>query len=1029
MTPSLFRIVVLAFATPATLSYTAQPETARLGPDQSIERHIDRHEEHRYQLAMSAGECAHLTVDQRGIDVVIELLDTDGSAIARFQEEIRPRGDEQVEVVADRAGTYTLAVKAADGVPDPVDSTYAIHITSRAAATDADRAAQRARKLMVDAERLETIGKFDDAKVLFEQALSIAEGARGPDDVFVTSLVYELAGNTLMRQDNVRSEALFQRVIASTEKRWGADHPMAAMARSRIGLLYERAGQGPKAEALIQQALEVIEKTLGTDHTWYARVLVTHANLRVGSGDLEKAEAINRRALAITEKNEQTETLLYGSLLNNLGDVYRQKEDYATAEDYFQRALALEEKLHGPESYAVSIMLQNLGIVARERKEYQRSIDYYTRSLRLRERAVGTDHPDYAQVLMNLANVYHAMGDDAKALDTYFKALPAWEHSVGPYHRGMLTIVGNIARTYASSGDLVRAIEYQRRVDAIIEKQFALNLTVGSERQKQAFVNSMAERTHRTISLHLIEAPDDPDAGALAALVLLQRKGRVLDAMQDAFATVRQRVADSKDQDLLDQLRATSGQLARVALSVPEHTTAEEHQQQVQALEEKKEQLEASLSADSAAFRAQMQPVTLPAVQAAMPGTAALLEFAVFRPFDPKAERNAEAYAAPHYAVYVIRKDAAPRGVDLGPVKEIDGAIEALRDVLRDPTRSDFRQRARAVDDRIMRPLRASIGSATTRLLISPDGDLNLVPFEALIDEQGRYLVERYAISYLTSGRDLLRMQLARANQSPPVIFANPLFGGAPSPRSITSADDMSTMYFAPLVSTAAEARAIKSLFPDAMLLTGPNATKVKLQQLQAPRLLHIASHGFFLEDLTHDTHDTFQTSSGSSVPPLGPSGTRAVNASVKVDNPLLRSGLALAGANLNRGSQHDDGILTALEASSLNLWGTKLVTLSACDTGLGEVRNGEGVYGLRRAFVLAGAETLVMSLWPVSDYVTREIMTNYYTGLRAGLGRGDALRHAQLAMLKRKGRQHPFYWAGFIQSGEWANLDGKRER
>ena len=110
-----------------------------------------------------------------------------------------------------------------------------------------------------------------------------------------------------------------------------------------------------------------------------------------------------------------------------------------------------------------------------------------------------------------------------------------------------------------------------------------------------------------------------------------------------------------------------------------------------------------------------------------------------------------------------------------------------------------------------------------------------------------------------------------------------------------------------------------------------------------------------------------------------------------------------------------------------MNLWGTKLVTLSACDTGVGEVKTGEGVYGLRRAFFLAGSETLVMSLWPVSDYTTREMMTAYYGGLKKGLGRGEALRQAELSMLRRKGRSHPFYWASFIQSGEWANLDGKR--
>jgi CHAT domain-containing protein len=135
---------------------------------------------------------------------------------------------------------------------------------------------------------------------------------------------------------------------------------------------------------------------------------------------------------------------------------------------------------------------------------------------------------------------------------------------------------------------------------------------------------------------------------------------------------------------------------------------------------------------------------------------------------------------------------------------------------------------------------------------------------------------------------------------------------------------------------------------------------------------------------------------------------------------------LALTGANLNKGG-NQDGILTALEASNLNLWGTKLVTLSACETGIGEVKDGEGVYGLRRSFFLAGSETLVMSMWSVSDRVTREMMTAYYTGLKRGLGRGEALRQAELAMMKRKDRQHPFYWASFIQSGEWANLNGRR--
>jgi CHAT domain-containing protein len=138
---------------------------------------------------------------------------------------------------------------------------------------------------------------------------------------------------------------------------------------------------------------------------------------------------------------------------------------------------------------------------------------------------------------------------------------------------------------------------------------------------------------------------------------------------------------------------------------------------------------------------------------------------------------------------------------------------------------------------------------------------------------------------------------------------------------------------------------------------------------------------------------------------------------------------LALAGANLRigRADQGDDGVLTALEAAGLDLWGTKLVALSACDTGVGEVKNGEGVFGLRRALSLAGAETQVMSLWPVSDVGARDLMIEYYRALARGEGRGDGLRQVQLKMLGRKSREHPFYWASFIQLGEWANLEGKR--
>jgi len=985
----------------------AQQSTIALEQDTAIERRLDRGEEHRYSVTLNAGDCAHVRVEQRGIAVVVRVYGGDGRLVADIQDDIRPIGVEDVEIVADAAGSYDIAIKPVSGVAAP--GAYAVHLAAIGPADESDRAMRDARRLRTRATRLEEDGLFDAARTLLERALAITESTRGPADLQTASVLAELGTVYQSLPDDPKSEAAFHQAVAIMDSSLTPDHPMAAWVRARFALLYEKMGQRAKAETLLRPALDALEQSLGTDNQWYVSALMTQAAIRHDGGEFAAEETILRRAMAILEAIGESDSRNYATLLNNLGEIGRQRGDFGAAEQWFLRSLDAGTKAFGSDNYFIGVVLQSLGMVARERKDYATADAYYARVLSLRERVVGPNHPDVAQVLNNMATVARARGDLARSLELHLRALTIWEHAAGPFQDATLVSVGNIARTYAAAGDVSNAIAYQRRADAILEKQLALNLAIGSERQKLLFVNAMRERTDRTISLHLREAPDSADAATLAVLVLLQRKGRVQDAMSDTLAAVR-RTSDPHNLELVEQLKTTTAELARLALNVPNPTLADQRRLAIQSLEIRKEKFEAELAEHSAEFRADSRAVTLDAVQAAIPDGAALVELAVFRPFDPRAERNAEAYGPPHYAAYVIRNQLAPRGFDLGPAAAIDEAVDALRAALRDPRRGDVKARARTLDSLVMAPVRPAFGGLA-RLLISPDGALNLVPFEALVDEQDRYLIERHAISYLTSGRDLLRMQVARASRSSAAVFADPVFGepapsGAASAvlvrttpaarRSVTTGPERSSVYFAPLAATAEEALAIKGLFPDATLFTGERAQKAFLQRVQAPRILHIASHGFFLQD----------------------GGATA-------ENPLLRSGLALAGANLKRDTE--DGILTALEASALDLWGTHLVTLSACDTGIGEVRNGEGVYGLRRAFVLAGTETLVMSLWPVSDAIARETMVAYYTGLRAGLGRGDALRQSKIAMLKRPARQHPFYWASFIQSGEWTPLEEDR--
>ena len=386
-------------------------------------------------------------------------------------------------------------------------------------------------------------------------------------------------------------------------------------------------------------------------------------------------------------------------------------------------------------------------------------------------------------------------------------------------------------------------------------------------------------------------------------------------------------------------------------------------------------------------------------VQASVPKDAVLVEMVRYRPLDPSpglpdGERSAPA----RYGAYVIHPEGEAQYVDLGDAGPLEKLIAEFRASLADPVRATARDLGRRLDEALMRPVRTRLGNELT-LYIAPEGALNLIPLGALVDEKGSYLLERYTINYLASGRDLLYLGRNNSARGPAIIFADPAFdeqaGGTPQPADgpVSRSADFRSIKFSRLPGTAAEAQTLKRILPDAAVLTGTAATETATKKLGGPRILHIATHGFFLEDLPGDSED-----------------------------PMLRSGLVFAGVNALR-SADDDGVLTALEASNLDLRGTKLVVLSACNTGLGEVKNGEGVFGLRRAFVVAGAETLLMSLWQVSDEATKDLMTSYYTLLARGESRSEALRQTQMAMLKNPVTAHPFFWAAFISSGETGYL------
>lgn len=1062
-------ILLLICLTP--LIYAQETPPLELG--KPVQRELAGGQSHSYPLTLGAQQFLNFVVEQRGINVEVLLFSPDQKQLLKANSSSNLRGGQEfVSVLAETTGQYQLVVRALEANAAP--GTYELKLHALRPATEADVAVVTAFKSYLAVLEFSAQKKVNEANAALDQAWlqleqhfgSAAKGAAAlptmPTNVLAwyAGLTRNLVVRALNKGDFNTAERLLPREISLLETAYGKEMRATITPLNDLAYVYSEKGNPGKAEATIQQILALQQKA--SDANGIAISTYNLATFLYKAGDYVRAEQFNRQAQAMWEKlgsknvlgpkngigiillergdYEQSEKLFLevlreleaeakpsaetkrflATVLGNLGGLNFYKNDYAQAESYWLRALDMRKQVFSPTHPEVAAALNRLADVYYQKGDTAKAQEHYAQGLALLKQAVGEEHINVAYSLNGLAKTAQKQQEYAKAATLFQDALKLRRKLVGEHHPDISETLGLLATLHQEKGESQQALTYQMQANEINELNLRRNLLPGSERQKQKYLSLFTKALNTTLGLQAWGGADSPDAANVALTALLRNKGRGLDAMSDTVATFRQH-ANGEQQKLFDRLQTTRAQYANLTFRGLRSERPEQYRAQLKQLESELDALEADLSRSSAEFASDRQPITLSSIQAALSPKTSLIEFAAYQPY----QFSAKTAAPTHYIAYVTNASGAVRWKELGEAAPIDAAIEALRQALRDPTRADVRQLARNVDEKVMQPLRPFL-TETSHLLISPDGLLNLLPFAALVNERDQYLVERYAISYLTSGRDLLRLQVARAQNNAPLIVADPDFdlSGRVNPMTLAkrgttrrtgqsrtpfpvvrgSGDDFNQWSAERLFETGKEATAIKTMWPQSAMLVREKATKAALREVAAPSILHIATHGFFLADA--------QAQSDPSA--------------AQISDPLLRSGLILAGFNQHRGDG-DNGVLTAKEAAGLNLWGTKLVVLSACETGVGEVKNGEGVYGLRRALMLAGAQTQVMSLWKVDDTATREWMTLYYTSLKQGLGRSEALRQVQLKMLQLKKWQHPNFWAGFISSGEWANLDGKR--
>jgi CHAT domain-containing protein/Tfp pilus assembly protein PilF len=862
------------------------------------------------------------------------------------------------------------------------------------------------------------------AQVLFEKARSLADYGNA-----TSNLLRALRGLGIIfmnRAEFSLAEPYFERVLRYEKEGSGGTSTSLARAMTDLGVLCKHKGDYARAATLLQEALKHLQAAVNRDHLAIAETMSQLADLYMVKGDLARAEPLFEEALHLTEREFGPHHRRVSARLNGLAGLFMMREDFASAVPLLQRALRIREGALGPDHPDVASSLNNLAWALLGKGDTSQPEALLERALRIDESTSGPEHPSTGSTLDSLAWLYSAQGNFDRAKPLFELVAYLLETKLGGEHPKLAEALGNLAILHEARGDIASSIRVNHRALEVRETILGALLASGAEEQKQAYVNSLSGETNRAVSSHVQRAPTLAEAGQISLTTILRRKGRVLEAMRDLFQALRQR-ADAKDLSTIDELARIRGKVAGLTLrGPPEGTDPEAHARALADLREKGRQLEEELALHYAALGLRETPVTIQAVQAAMPAGSALVEYFVYRPFDPRA-KAALRYGKPRYVAYVLRPRGELGWADLGESESINHLAQRLRASLSAGDESTASRSSRELEKRVMAPVRSLLGE-TTEVFLSPDGDLNLLPFGALVDERGEYLVKRYRFTYLSSGRDLLRLARTTNPIERATILAAPDYGDRVAGLRKTENDsghrqrtaDMGSITFPPLPGTLAEGKRLARALGDVRMLTGAQATEAALKATRGPRIIHLATHGFFLADLPVPNPNQHERG----ISHLSSAGDLSQPGMILPENPLLRAGLALAGAN-RRVSGSDDGILTALEAASLDLIGTQLVVLSACETAMGDVRNGEGVYGLRRALVLAGSETQVMTLWRIDDQVTQQLMVDYYLKIGKGLGRSDAMREVTLKMLANPKTANPRYWASFIVSGDPSPLHG----
>ena len=820
----------------------------------------------------------------------------------------------------------------------------------------------------------EEIGRFSDAEPLYLEVLELREQLAGKESVSYANVLHNLTG------------------------------------------LYNDLGDYEKAELHGLQALMLREQLLGKNHVAYATSLVALANVYYQTNNFSRALQFYLEAKIIHERQEELTFYTYVFILDNLGALYHQLSDWELAETYYAEAADLRLQVLGENTEDYALSLNHLAAVFKGTSRYEEAAQALVRSLAILKQLGQQNDNDYAYSLQDLSSVYYLQGEIAKAIPLQEEALRSIEKQFQPHHPRYLRGLRDLANMEQAQGRDSVAAEILRTLSGLEEKPLSSAVRHLSEEELANFTIDFKKNHNRYFAL----AETYPAIADVCYDNILFYKG----FLQNKALQLRQiALADPQVSENYNELRRIHRRLAA------KYTSSAAKETDIQQLEAEAYAIEKDLVRGSAAIDDALLRVNWQSVRGHLTPESAALEFVEYQVESPDYEWQ-ERYGA----LLLLPQSELPIFIPLGSAQILDSLLENENQSTPAFINSLYTLNGSAIYELLWAPVAKHLDGhpEISKVYYSAAGLIHRLNLEALPTPDGKVLAQKYQLLALGSTRQLVSINhevLKDTRKHTAFLFGGIDYGTAEQLADISAIDqqitdpsiyqpdqypahrayDSEKGYWQSLPWTEVEIMTANDLLAEAaytaVLKTGKEASEAALKALghngDSPELLHLATHGFFFPDpdeVAGENQLAFRAS----------------------DRSMIRSGLVLADGNYAwafgqpRQSATEDGILTAYEVSKMDLRETKLVILSACETGLGDIKGTEGVYGLQRAFKIAGARYLIMTLWQVPDFQAQAFMTTFYLAwLEEDKSIPEAFRAAQTYMRARY--KEAFDWAGFI--------------